>query len=112
MGGARREHLYGEIGVDAHASRMVRTGRHKLVWYPTGNHLQLFDLEEDPDELPPYVVDRQSYMPRARQRECDLGSRVEGIGPRRVEFELERGLDVRSGDGAGSDLNITPRRGK
>ena len=27
------------------------TGRHKLVYYPTGNRVQLFDLAEDPDEM-------------------------------------------------------------
>ena len=51
VGEARRPHLYGEIGEDAHASRMLRKGPWKLIWYPVGNHLQLFDLEHDPHEL-------------------------------------------------------------
>lgn len=46
-----REHLYGEFGEEAHASRMIRAGRHKLIWYPCGNVFQLFDLEDDPDEM-------------------------------------------------------------
>ena len=29
---------------------MVRDQRHKLIYYPMGNHLQLFDLAEDPRE--------------------------------------------------------------
>lgn len=31
-------------------SRMLRDPRHKLVYYPLGNHFQLFDLDEDPHE--------------------------------------------------------------
>jgi arylsulfatase len=30
---------------------MLHDGRHKLIWYPAGNHVQLFDVEEDPGEL-------------------------------------------------------------
>jgi len=33
------------------ASRMMHDGRHKLIWYPAGNIIQLFDLENDPQEL-------------------------------------------------------------
>ena len=30
---------------------MVRAGGYKLIWYPTGNRFQLFDLEKDPNEM-------------------------------------------------------------
>ncbi len=33
-----------------HATRMVRDQRHKLIYYPVGNRLQLFDLARDPRE--------------------------------------------------------------
>lgn len=46
----RRDHLYGESHLGARASRMVRDERFKLIWYPAGNRVQLFDLEGDPDE--------------------------------------------------------------
>ena len=46
-----RDHLYGEFGEGELSSRMVHDGRYKLVYYAAGNHLQLFDLESDPDEL-------------------------------------------------------------
>lgn len=49
--GSAREHLYGECNEDAMASRMIRCGRHKLIYYPAGNRSQLFDLDSDPDEL-------------------------------------------------------------
>ncbi|MFN3226087.1 MAG: sulfatase-like hydrolase/transferase, partial [Hyphomicrobiales bacterium] len=48
---APRDHLYGEFGEEGHSSRMIRRGKHKLIWYPVGNHFQLFDLAEDPNEM-------------------------------------------------------------
>ncbi|GAA2170337.1 arylsulfatase [Agrococcus versicolor] len=51
VGVERRSHLYGEFGESANATRMVTDDRHKLVYYPAGNRLQLFDLVEDPGEL-------------------------------------------------------------
>ena len=47
----RRNHIYCEHFEDDRAMRMVRTDRHKLIWYPTGNRVQLFDLEADPQEM-------------------------------------------------------------
>ena len=46
----RREFLYGECREDDGASRMLHDGRYKLIWYPAGNHLQLFDIANDPLE--------------------------------------------------------------
>lgn len=50
QGEQRREWLYGEIGEDAGATRMLHDGRFKLIYYATGNRRQLFDLAEDPRE--------------------------------------------------------------
>ena len=50
IGEERREHLYGEHGEGAMAMRMIRRGRHKLIYYAVGNRVQLFDLEADPRE--------------------------------------------------------------
>ncbi len=47
----RRDHLFAEVFENEKALRMVRDERYKLIWYPVGNRLQLFDLQEDPDEL-------------------------------------------------------------
>jgi arylsulfatase len=47
----KREMLYGEIGEGDLATRKVHDGRYKLIYYPTGNYVQLFDLEADPLEL-------------------------------------------------------------
>lgn len=46
-----REYLYGEHYEDERSSRMIRDGRYKFIYYPVGNRMQLFDMENDPDEL-------------------------------------------------------------
>ncbi|MFW6060364.1 MAG: sulfatase-like hydrolase/transferase [Phycisphaeraceae bacterium] len=46
----RRAHLYGEHWEGAMANRMVRDQRYKLIWYPAGNVVHLFDVEADPRE--------------------------------------------------------------
>ncbi len=51
VGEERRTWFYGEIDEGPHATRMIRDGRYKLIYYATGNHRQLFDLQEDPNEL-------------------------------------------------------------
>jgi arylsulfatase A-like enzyme len=51
VGPRQRDCLYGECYENERASRMLRTPRHKLIWYPHGNRLQLFDLENDPREM-------------------------------------------------------------
>lgn len=47
----RRDYLYCEHSEGDRAMRMVRAEHYKLIWYPTGNRVQLFDLREDPREM-------------------------------------------------------------
>ncbi|NLB40851.1 MAG: sulfatase-like hydrolase/transferase [Clostridiales bacterium] len=56
----RREMLYGEISEGALATRMVHDGKYKLIYYPVGNYVQLFDLEEDPLELQ-NIAEQEKY---------------------------------------------------
>ncbi|MEP1209191.1 MAG: sulfatase-like hydrolase/transferase [Rhizobiaceae bacterium] len=51
ISGARREYFYAEAMEDTGATRMLTDGKMKLIWYPAGNHIQLFDMENDPEEL-------------------------------------------------------------
>jgi arylsulfatase len=46
-----RQFLFGECKENATATRMAHDGRYKLIWYPAGNHCQLFDLDNDPGEM-------------------------------------------------------------
>lgn len=48
--GDKRNTLYGECVEGLEATRMLHDGRHKIIWYPAGNHQQLFDIENDPLE--------------------------------------------------------------
>ena len=66
VGERRREILYGELPGERRATRMVRDGRHKLIWYPAGNLVQLFDLDEDPGELHDLADDPDYAAVRAR----------------------------------------------
>ena len=51
VGERRRDHLYCEHYEGDRAMRMIRMEQFKLIWYPIGNRLQLFDLDNDPHEL-------------------------------------------------------------
>lgn len=51
VGEKQRDYLYGECGENAAANRMIRDNRYKLIYYPIGNCVQLFDIHEDPREL-------------------------------------------------------------
>ena len=46
----QRKLLYGEIGEGRKATRMATDGQYKLIYYPCGNVLQMFDLLHDPEE--------------------------------------------------------------
>ena len=50
VGAATRETLYCEAMEGTTATRMITDDQYKLIWYPAGNRLQLFDLAADPDE--------------------------------------------------------------
>lgn len=51
VGETTRETLYGEHWENIHASRMIVEKQYKLIYYPIGNKSQLFDLQNDPDEM-------------------------------------------------------------
>ena len=51
FGERKRQVLFGEIREGPRATRMIHDGRFKLIYYPWGNRIQLFDLEQDPMEM-------------------------------------------------------------
>lgn len=50
LSGRKRDYLYGEVSEGIKATRMIVDGRYKLIYYPYGNVLQLFDLKNDKRE--------------------------------------------------------------
>jgi arylsulfatase A-like enzyme len=52
-----REHLFCEYQENDLSTRMVRADHYKLIWYPVGNRVQLFDLEADPNEMQDLAAD-------------------------------------------------------
>ncbi len=65
VGERRRDVLYCEALEGPKATRMVVDGRYKLIWYPAGNRIQLFDLDADPRE----TVDLSESAPHRGVRE-------------------------------------------
>ena len=47
----RRDFLYGEISEGYRATRMIRMGEYKLIYYPYGKKVQLFHISKDKNEL-------------------------------------------------------------
>ena len=46
----KRQILYGEINENSDATRMIHNGRYKLIYYPAGNYIQIFDIINDHNE--------------------------------------------------------------
>ena len=106
---SRREHLYCEHFEDEKSMRMVRCGSHKLIWYPVGNRLQLFDVDQDPMEMrdlsedPAHAGVREDLTRRllgelyGSDERWVRGGRLEGEPDRDVRPAPNRGLSGQRG---------------
>lgn len=111
MLGEKRQALYGECGEDDHATRMIRTNRWKLIYYPVGNHFQLFDMVNDPHEMTdlgsePAHADTLKDLKAQLLKELygsDLNwikdGAFEGIADRDYNWAPHRSLNSQRGDG-------------
>lgn len=95
---APREVHYGEALEGVNATRMVRDGRFKLIWYPCGNVVHMYDLESDPREIT-NIAHMPAHAGTRARLEAMLVSRLYGTdlewvaGGRLVGFpavEIER----------------------
>jgi arylsulfatase len=105
----RRPHLYGEIFENERANRMIRTERHKLIYYPAGNRRQLFDLQDDPQETRDLsesaahagVRDELLQLLQSELYGSDLdwvkGGRLEGLPDYEVPPRVNRSLSNQRG---------------
>ncbi|MEM8663661.1 MAG: sulfatase-like hydrolase/transferase, partial [Pseudomonadota bacterium] len=109
MLGPRRETLYCEALEGPRATRMVTDGRHKLIWYPDGNAVQLFDLDSDPQECTDLSAEPACRQHRKRLEAAlvaslygeDTGAvrdgALAGRGPTPVAKVVNRGLSGQRG---------------
>lgn len=78
LGSMGRPFFYGECMEDGKATRMIREDDLKLIWYPAGNHMHLFDLKNDPNECR-NLVDDGAYDDKRRHLEQTLISQLYGV---------------------------------
>ena len=78
MLGERRATLYGDCLDNHGATRMLHDGRHKLIWYPAGNRIQLFDLVVDPGERQD-VATTPGYAKVRAKLEAELATHCYGV---------------------------------
>ena len=104
FGDETRDTVYCEHFEDDRALRMIRDQRYKLIWYPVGNRFQLFDMDEDPNELhdlsdDPHHADVAERLKASLAGELygdDLewmkGGEFVGLPDMPVEIPVDRGL--------------------
>ena len=92
LGSEGRSFVYGECLEDKMASRMVREGPNKLIWYPAGNVVQLFDVVADPQECRD-LSDSLEHAETRQRLESLLMSQLYGVDLEWVEDGRLIGFD-------------------
>ncbi len=72
-----RDFIYGEVGEGVKATRMIRSGKYKLIYYPCGNVFQLFDMENDRGEAHDLSSD-PSLLPVLEELKGELARNLYG----------------------------------
>ncbi len=103
VGSETREIFYGESLEGAKAMRMVRDNRYKLIWYPAGNHIQLFDLERDRAETQ-NMADDAGHTAVRKRLEKELIKQLYGRDLAWVEDDRLVGMEA-------PPFTVTPNRG-
>lgn len=106
----RRRTFFGECSEGHAATRMIHDGRHKLIWFPAGNALLLFDLEADPEERR-NAVDDPAYAEVRERLTAALIAELHSGDEAWVEDGRLVGLEERAGGGGGGDRSLGGQRG-
>lgn len=105
-----RDALYGEVGNGPLATRMLRDERFKLIYYPAGNHVQIFDLETDPAESLD-VASHEDYDEVRRRLTARLAHELSGDDRRWIGTDGElHGLPDQASE-RGPDRGLFGQRG-
>ena len=111
VGDETRDYIYGECGEDDFSSRMIRDERFKLIYYPVGNHSQLFDMIEDPNEMTDLAQDPAHAETLTRLQETLISEmygvdldwisdgKLTGKPDREYRWAPHRSLNSQRGDG-------------
>lgn len=111
LGKEKRDYTYGQLWEDERATRMIRTNKYKLIYYPCGNMFQMFDILNDPDEQrnifsdPKYSEERTELLeamknevsvsdPSFLESGVFVGSKTSG---KQKGFNFLRGLHLQRG---------------
>lgn len=92
----KRDYVFGEIGEDAKATRMIRDEKYKLVYYPAGNVFQLFDMQRDRREEHDLAPD-PAYGDVLHRMQCLLTENLHGGDTSWVRNGQLEGIPVPSG---------------
>ncbi len=93
----KREYLCCEHNEDDKAVRMIRADEFKLIWFPVGNHIQLFDLKNDPQEM--HDLGNDTSCAKIRERLTNLlienlyGKDLDWIEGGKLVGEADRNID-------------------
>ena len=109
-GDSKREQLYGEYGEDGEATRMLHDGRFKLIYYATGNRLQLFDLQNDPLEQTD-LVDSADHSEVVGRLTTKLVAELHGTDTQWLEQGRLVGFPTATGPAA-PDRTLSLQRGR
>ncbi len=75
--GAVRDDLHGEHAGGKHASHFVLAGRYKYIWYAVTNEEQVFDMQDDPQELRDLSGDEKLLCPLRERMAAHLQGRTD-----------------------------------
>ena len=111
----KREYLCCEHNEDERAVRMIRANEFKLIWYPVGNRIQLFDLKNDPREMHD-LADEPAYA-ETRERmtlwliENLYGNDLNWIEGKKLKGEPDRKFDPASSKEIKAGRGLNSQRG-
>ena len=108
-GDTKRLTLYCEAMEGPTATRMITDGQYKLIWYPAGNRMQLFDVLKDPREKNDLSADA-AHSDRVGKLTSNLIAELYGIDEEWLSDGKLRGFEAPVGIPA-QNRNLSGQRG-
>ena len=93
IGESKRKIIYGEHWEGAMASRMIRNSQYKLIYYPAGNVRQLFDINNDPNEMKDLSQDNK-HKEILNELTKELTSRLYGNDLEWIDEDSLQGIKI------------------